>query len=241
MEQSGKTFRLRVLARTALTRFQGDVNRAMRWLDEQVIAAADPALERALAAYYRTYALRRVININLSDLEEEGILPRQREEPAAAEQSREQTWAHARVHDMEQRAEDRRRNYLDTFLIHGEPIGDLTPEAVLARADLHERDARFMRLMASGVPHGHRIREFVTPEEAAERWRMAQEMSPPRDLRREQIVKMLTRGRGLKDDEYRAAQARVAELAQLNDRSAWDEFELDALARVMSEYEDEQR
>ena len=52
---------------------------------------------------------------------------------------------------------------------------------------------------------------------------------------------MLTRGRGLKDDEYRAAQARVAELTQLNDRSAWDEFELDALARVMSEYEDEQR
>lgn len=243
MAIADREYRLRVLARTALTRFQGDIDHAMQWLDEQLVVINDAALERALSASYRTYAMRRLLNINFADLQAEGVLPKQREEPADPAQPAAQTWAHDRLRDMQQRVETRRRNYLDEFLIHGEPIGDLTPETVLARADISERDACFMRLMASGVPHGHRIREFVTEDEAAERWKMARESAPmpPADPRPELIMRMLTRGRTMRPDEYQAAQIRVAELHGITNRTTWDDCELDALARVMSEYEHEQR
>ena len=240
------TDRLRTLARAALLRTKGDISDAVARLDADIIKANDIELERALTANFRHYALRALLNHNLTDLREEGRLPEAPEpEPSATDWSRAETWAHSRVKDMERREAERRRNYLNTFLVNGEPIGDLTPETVLARADLHLRDARFMRLLASGVPHGHRIRDFVTEEEAAERWKMAQEAPPQPDpdgaARQQRLMRMLTRGRSLKDEEFRAAQKRVAELQRLAAPTTWDEFELDALARVISEYEEEQR
>jgi hypothetical protein len=186
-----------------------------------------------------------LLNTNLTDLEEEGALPKRRQERGStATEAQPASWAHQRVRDMEERVGQQRRNYLDTFLVNGEPIGDLTPETVLARADLHERDARFMRLMASGVPHGHRIREFVTPQEAQERWHMAQQPSPVApevQERLQQIRRMLTTGRTLKRHEYESAMARAEVLRRGEALTALDTLELDALARVMSEYEDEQR
>ena len=243
MVQSGKTFRLRVWARAVLQEVGGDIKAAAEKLGEQITAADDAELERALAGDYRDYALRRVLFSALSELEEEGVLPKAREEAMPEAAPRAETWAYGRIRDMAQREEAQRFNYLDDFLVGGEPIGDLTPETVLARADLLERDARFMRLMASGVPPQGRIRDYITPDEAAERWKLAKEPAPQpqRDERREQIMRMLTRGRTMKPDEYRVAQARVEELCALNNPDAWDKFELDALARVMSEYEDEQR
>lgn len=246
MSDTDKTARLRKLARAALLRAKGDMSAAIERLDADIIKANDIELERELTATWRDDALRQQLNASLLDLREEGVLPRPAEvRSPAPSPARQQTWAHKRVKDMERRADERRRNYLDSFLVNGEPIGDLTPETVLARADLHERDARFMRLLASGVPHGHRIREFVTPDEAEERWKMAQEAPPHAflggDGRAAQIMKLLARGRPLRQSEYEDAQHRVAELQRLTDPSAWDSFELDALARVMSEYEDEQR
>jgi hypothetical protein len=239
-----KAYRLRLWARQILTQASGDVAAALPHLDAQIIEADDAALERALTANYREYALRALLQTNLTDLEEEGLLPkRQADRPAPAQKTQAATWAHQRVRQMAERRETERRNYLDSFLVHGEPIGDLTPEAVLARADLHERDARFMRLMASGVPQGHRIREFVTPDEAAERWRLAQQppVSTGGQERQQQIRRILTIGRTLKPHEYEAATARTEELRRIETPTPWDSLELDALARVMSEYEDAQR
>lgn len=237
--------RLRQLARAALLRAKGDVSAAIAPLDEAIIKANDIALERELTANFRHYALRAVLHHHLTDLRQEGRLPREQAEPttSAADWSRAPSWAVGRVKDMEERKETRRRNYLDSFLINGEPIGDLTPEVVLARADRHERDAHFMRLIASGVPHGRRIRDYVTQEEAEERWQMAQAAPVRTDVEARQagILKMLTRGRNLSPDEYEAASRRVAELQRLDKPSAWDNFEMDALARVMSEYDAEQR
>jgi hypothetical protein len=239
-----KAYRLRLWARQILTQASGDVAAALPHLDAQIIEADDAALERALTANYREYALRALLQTNLTDLEEEGLLPkRQADRPAPAQKTQAATWAHQRVRQMAERHETERRNYLDSFLVHGEPIGDLTPEAVLARADLHERDARFMRLMASGVPQGHRIREFVTPDEAAERWRLAHEPPAPagEQQRHAALVRLLTLGRTLKEPEYLAAQARAEELQAQPDKTRMDNLELDCLARVMSEYEDSQR
>jgi hypothetical protein len=232
-----KAQRLRQLARGALVRARGDVALAMVRLDADIIKADDIELERELTAFWREYALRRVLNTNLTDLQSEGVIPRPQEERASDDAtSRRETWAHTRVREMEQRT---RRNYLNDFKVNGEPIGDLTPETVLVKADLYERDARFMRLIASGVPPQSRIRDFITPEEAEQRWKMAQEAPPQteRDARQTSVMKLLTRSRGLNDEEYRDAQARVRELEALPEPSRWDSVELDALARVMSEYE----
>lgn len=56
---------------------------------------------------------------------------------------------------------------LDTFKINGRPIGDCTPEEILAWCASQKRNVRFAWLIAnSGVPHGHRVREYLTnPEE----------------------------------------------------------------------------
>jgi hypothetical protein len=239
-----KSYRLRVWARQILLQTSGDVNAALPHLDRQIIEADDAALERALTATYREYALRALLNSNLTDLEEEGALPTQREAPPEpTREAKANTWAHERVRDMDERRKMEVRNYLDSFLVNGEPIGDLTPETVLARADLHERDARFMRLIASGVPLGHRIREFVTPQEAAERWQMAHE--PPalsvEQERQAALMRLLTLNRTLTEHEYLAAKARVEALQAQPDRTRMDELEQDCLARIMSEYEDAQR
>jgi len=232
--------RLRQLARAALVRARGDMRAAMTRLDADIIKANDIDLERELTATWREYALRGLLNANLTDLQSEGIIPCPKEEPKHNEStSRTDTWAHSRVREMEARAKAQSRNYLDDFKVNGEPIGDLTPETVLAKADLLESDSRFMRLMASGVPPQSRIRDYITKEEAEQRWKMARERPPQPELdaRQSRMMKMLTRSRGLNEEEYRNAQARVRELERLSTPQPWDSFELDVLARVMTEYE----
>ena len=230
--------RLKTLARAALIRARGDITKAMERIDADIIKSNDIELERSLTADWRHYALRALLNRNRSDLIEERRLPQQtiQAAPAADLSCAPSTWAHRRVQQMEKRA----RNYLNEYLINGEPIGDLTAETVLMKADSHERDARFMRLMASGVPPTGRIRDYVSAEEANERWGMAREQPSLyqfNDPRADRLLKVLMRGRPLKPDEYQATQQRVRELESLDTQTAWDSFELDALARVMSEYE----
>jgi len=212
----------------------------MTRLDADIIQANEIELERELTAMWREYALRRLLSDNLADLQSEGIIARPKEEPKYKDRtSRPETWAHSRVRDMEERAKAQSRNYLDDFKVNGEPIGDLTPETVLAKADLLERDSRFMRLMASGVPPHSRIRDYITKEEAEQRWKMAQAQPPQPEInaRQSRLMKMLVRSRDLNEEEYRHAQDRVRELKQLTAPQTWDSFELDVLARVMSEYE----
>jgi hypothetical protein len=132
--------------------------------------------------------------------------------------------------------EDRHRNYLNEFKVNGEPIGDCTAEAVLMQAERHERDARFMRLMASGVPPQSKIRDFVSAEEAEKRWEMAQE--PPRyastpDL--DWAFRLMMKG--IKNSEQLAeATARVGNLMDAQP-GTHDGATLDCLARAIHDYE----
>jgi len=55
---------------------------------------------------------------------------------------------------------------LDTFLVNGRPIGDCTPEEAEGWAGARERDARFVRLLISGLPPDRPIRESLKGNEA---------------------------------------------------------------------------
>jgi hypothetical protein len=55
---------------------------------------------------------------------------------------------------------------LDTFKINGRPIGDCTPEEAMGWRAARVRDARFVYLLASNLPPGRPIRDFIRPEEA---------------------------------------------------------------------------
>lgn len=55
---------------------------------------------------------------------------------------------------------------LDTFKINGRPIGDCTPEEAMGWRAARVRDARFIYLLASNLPPGRPIRDFIRPEEA---------------------------------------------------------------------------
>jgi hypothetical protein len=67
-------------------------------------------------------------------------------------------------------------NKLDTFKINSRPIGDCTPEEGMAWYSSHQRDGRFVWLLCnSGVPAGHRFRDYLRPEEVEAMYVKAQE------------------------------------------------------------------
>lgn len=241
--------RLRLLARASIVAAKSDTDKALELLDTKIKAAKDVELERELTAAYRIIALRSLLATHYNELRAEGRIPRLVETPipttdfSRTRDTGSPSWAKSRIQDMQERGETRRRNYLNDFLVNGEPIGDLTPETVLVHADLRERDARFMRLLASGVPANSRIRDFVTSEEAEQRWKLAsgQPPQPEIDARRYGIVTLLMKGRVLRDQEYQEASKRVADLRAITMPTSWDTLELDALARVIYEYEEAHR
>lgn len=55
---------------------------------------------------------------------------------------------------------------LDTFRVNGKPLGDCTPEEALSWRAARVRDSRFVWLICAGIPAGHRIRDFIKPEDA---------------------------------------------------------------------------
>lgn len=63
---------------------------------------------------------------------------------------------------------------LDTFIINGKPIGDVTPIEAASWAASRERDARFVRMLIGGVPENDPIRRWVTQEEAERLYKMAE-------------------------------------------------------------------
>jgi hypothetical protein len=64
-------------------------------------------------------------------------------------------------------------NFLNSFLVNGQPIGDCTVTEVEVAAQSKEREARFMRLMISGLPPVGIVRKYRTEEEAAALWAQA--------------------------------------------------------------------
>jgi len=63
---------------------------------------------------------------------------------------------------------------LDTFLVNGSPIGDLTPEEALGWAESRERDARFVRLLTQGLPPGRPIRDSYRGAEVDQMYEMVE-------------------------------------------------------------------
>lgn len=57
---------------------------------------------------------------------------------------------------------------LDTFIINGQKIGDLTATEANAWAGSRERDARFVRLLTANLPPDRPIREFRSGDDADE-------------------------------------------------------------------------
>ena len=55
---------------------------------------------------------------------------------------------------------------LDRVRVQGAAIGDVTPEQAMEFAAGRDRDARFARMVAAGVPAGKLIRHYVRPAEA---------------------------------------------------------------------------
>jgi hypothetical protein len=59
-----------------------------------------------------------------------------------------------------------RLSKLDTFLINGQKIGDVTASEAVAWAGSRDRDVRFVRLLTANLPPDRPIREFVSAEDA---------------------------------------------------------------------------
>lgn len=64
---------------------------------------------------------------------------------------------------------------LDTVLVNGQPIGDLTPEEALDWAASRERDIRFVMMLTGGLPPGRPIRESWHGDEADKIYEMAEQ------------------------------------------------------------------
>ena len=60
-----------------------------------------------------------------------------------------------------------RRSLLDTFVINGQPIGDVTAREASAWASSKERDSKFVRLLVENLPPDQPIRKYRTDDDAA--------------------------------------------------------------------------
>lgn len=70
------------------------------------------------------------------------------------------------------------KSLLDTFLVNGQPIGDLTSREASAWAGSRERDARFVRLLVANLPPDAPIRKYRTGEDARSLYDLASDEGP---------------------------------------------------------------
>lgn len=63
---------------------------------------------------------------------------------------------------------------LDTFLVNGQPIGDVTPEDALDWAASRERDVRFVTMLTGSLPPGRPIRDSWHGDEADKIYELAE-------------------------------------------------------------------
>lgn len=70
------------------------------------------------------------------------------------------------------------RSLLDTFIVNGRPVGDVTVEEADRWAAARERDGRFVKLLIHGLPHGSVIRTHITESDAQRIWTLAQNRNP---------------------------------------------------------------
>lgn len=58
------------------------------------------------------------------------------------------------------------RSLLDTFLVNGRPIGDVSAGEARTWGKARRREARFVELLTAGITDDQPLRRWVTPEEA---------------------------------------------------------------------------
>jgi hypothetical protein len=63
---------------------------------------------------------------------------------------------------------------LDSFMVNGQPIGDLTPEEANGWAGSRERDASFVRMLTAGLPPGRPIRLSRNGDDVDALWEAAE-------------------------------------------------------------------
>lgn len=66
---------------------------------------------------------------------------------------------------------------LDKFFVNGMPVGDCTPEELEGWASSKERDTRFVRMLAQGMPAGRPIRDSWRGDEVDNLYALASEQS----------------------------------------------------------------
>ncbi len=182
--------RLRLLARAAIVRANGDSEKAMLDLDGRIVAEDDAALERELTSAYRNTALRAVLATHFHELRAEGKVrqPGGDTRISTTDYSRTQAPAQWRpgqgrgyptpneILADAQRALQRR--WLEEFKINGRPIGDATVNEADGWANRRERDTIFVRLLTAGLPGDAVIRDFRTNEDAETCWQNACQQQP---------------------------------------------------------------
>lgn len=63
---------------------------------------------------------------------------------------------------------------LDTFMVNGQPIGDVTPEEALDWAASRERDVRFVTMLTGSLPPGRPIRDSWHGDEVDKVYELAE-------------------------------------------------------------------
>ena len=240
--------KVRRLAEQALIKVSGDTSKAYELFNNAILAERDYLLERELTSAYRSSALRAWLAETYQKLRAERRIPipigeykvqtTNYDEPKTP---REKSWAAQHVEGIKSRIETERVEYekrlLDSFLVNGRPIGDCTANEVLSQAERREVDARFMRLIASGIPPEAKIRDFVTAEEAEELYKKAHKPveSAPILGQWDWIKNMSKPLRS--EAQFHAAVARAGELMDAKPHT-WEGIELDLLAQKIKDYED---
>lgn len=149
--------RLEAIARQALAVYgkQWDVMRVGIWST----VSSDIALMMALFEPFRVQALQKLIarvahppvtrtgGHNLANSQIQGA---QRPRNSTASQQA----AMGAVGDIA------RKSLLDTFIVNGQPIGDLTPREASGWVTRRKRDARFVELLIANLPLDEPIRKY---------------------------------------------------------------------------------
>ncbi len=174
--------KIRKICQGAILKAKGDTQKAYEIFNYNLTQENSAELERELTIQYRPTALRAWIAESYQILRSQNKIPSPQPtwpikttnyENPSVEKSKLKTGD--LLHIAMQPSQIIKR-YLDSFKVNGEPIGDCTAEIVLHAADNHERDTKFMRYLASGVPLTGKIRDYKTEDEATELWNKAQEL-----------------------------------------------------------------
>ena len=158
--------KLIALAREALESSPGSWDGARRVFLDRIRNDADLLWE--LLEPYRNSAVQILLTQASADMRQDTSAPMSRKAPKPGQPSTFPRPSAARTSNLGQLAVARvaSLSILDTFIINGQPIGDVTSLEAIQWASARRRDAKFALMLASGLPQDDPIRKHRTAEEA---------------------------------------------------------------------------